>query len=120
MVDPLFNHIETKKELASKISKYSGIDPVISENQILDFPFDFGNGNEKVRIEMVALPYPYTETDRKATDYQLPQNTGVVILYAPAGIEIDENKVQENLVSGGEIISEYTLTTAITKIDLGS
>jgi hypothetical protein len=121
MVDPLLGHEEARKELLEKVQKYSGANLVESDNGIIDFPFDFGSGEESVKVELAAVHYPYQENLRKEDDYQLPQDIGVVILYAPAGVIVDEGEVKEKLTEGGAIINEYTLTTKDGKsVDLGS
>ncbi len=109
MVDPIFGHEEARQELIEKIRKIVAENSVI-EDTAINFKFDFGEGPENVRVEMVAQHYPYSEDKRKEGDYNLPQENGVILLYAPDGVIIKENLLREKLVEGGIIINEYTLT----------
>lgn len=110
MVDPLLAREDVRLEIIKRIKA------IITENPLVDdvfisFKFDFGNGPEDVKVELVARNYPYSEGKRMADDYSLPEETGVVVLYAPAGVTIDDSKVRESLVRGGVLINEYTITT---------
>ena len=109
MVDPLLGHEEARQELVQKIEGIIADNPLI-EDKVISFKFDFGNGPEDVKVELVTKHYPYSEDRRTEDDYDLPEEIGAAILYAPAGVIIDDSKVRERLTDGGVIINEYTVT----------
>ena len=120
MVDPLLGHEEARQELIQKIERIISEDPLM-EDKVISFKFDFGNGPEDVKVELVTKHYPYSEDRRTEDDYDLPEEIGAAILYAPAGVIIDDSKVRERLTDRGVIINEYTVTKKNGEsIDMGN
>jgi hypothetical protein len=118
MVDPFLADENAKKEILQNLEKLAGTVSNIAET--IEFKFDFGEGLEDVKVHMIAKPYPYSEKQRKDTDYVIPMDAAAILSYAPEGISFDTDLLREKLSDGGVLIHEYILTNKDgTDIELG-
>lgn len=111
MVDPILKDEEIQKEVIAKIQKIVGENIKITEKTLV-FKFDFGEGEEDVRVELVTKPYPSNEEMRTEEDFDIPENAGLIVLYASQGpdgsIRVSDS-MREKLASDGAIIYEHQL-----------
>jgi len=111
LVDPILQNPQAQEELVTKLKHVSPRAVSITGNQIA-FKFDFGEGEENVTVDLLSKPYPYSEAARTEADYIIPEETGVVVLFASRGpegsIAIDES-IRNKLTEGGLIIEEHKI-----------
>lgn len=103
MVDPIFADPKAQEEVLEKVKRLISKTPVVS-GKILNFQFDFGEGQEEVTVKLVAKSYPYTEGVRAANDFDIEPDTGVIVLYAsqgPRGQVSVRDSMKEKLSAGG-------------------
>lgn len=85
MVDVYFGHSnfkdKLKVEVIDRIKKLIAKNPEIMENK-LEFQFDFGQGKEKVTVELNGQMYPFSEESRMGKDYAIQDNMGAIVLFA--------------------------------------
>lgn len=110
MVDPILEKESIQGEVVEKIEKLISEKTTRQGNKIF-FNFDFGNGKESTSVELVNKPYPIK--DREIGDYDLPDDTGAIILFAsqgPGGRVKTDEAMTSKLVDGGLMIEETTAT----------
>lgn len=110
LVDPAFEDERMVEDVMARVRKLVGERiNTDSQNTKITFPFDFGEGEEDVTVELVSKPYVEGESEGCA----LPDEVGVVVLFASQGpggsVRIDEN-MKSKLVARGAILEEADFT----------
>lgn len=99
LADPCFSQDEWCTTLGDRIKALIG-EGVTEEEGIFTFEFDFGQGNETVRIQVAAQEYIPEEFRKiQASSFELPKDTGVVMLFATQGGASGAVAVTESLLS---------------------
>lgn len=112
LVDPVLENERVIPALAGLLKKITGREPSVSRN-VITVPFDFGDGPEEVTIRIEAKPYiPPEETGGMEDRYTLPDQAGLVLLFASQGSDarvVLEEGIERKIVEGGAILDEDTL-----------
>lgn len=105
MVDPVLANEEAVKEILARVEKIVKEKIPFSDNKKLSFDFDFGAGKEKVTIQIEARPYG------GETGYKLPDNTGLIVLYASGVFSTEDKEMKSKIAPGGAILEETRMIT---------
>lgn len=105
MVDPVLANDEAVKEIVGRIETIAKEKIQLGEDKKLSFNFDFGNGKEKVTVQIEAKLYG------GESGYKLPDNTGLVVLYASGVFSNEDKEMKSKLAPGGAILEETRLIT---------
>ncbi len=99
LVDPCFSQNEWRNALGDRIKALVG-EGVTEEEDVFTFEFNFGQGDETVRIQVTAQEYiPEEFRKTQASSFELPEDTGVVMLFATQGGASGAVVVTESLLS---------------------
>jgi hypothetical protein len=105
MVDPVLADNEAIKEILVRIETIAKEKIPLGEDKQLSFDFDFGNGKEKVTVQIEARLYG------GEGGYKLPANTGLIVLYASGVFSNEDKEMKSKLAPGGAILEETRLLT---------
>lgn len=99
LVDPCFSQQEWRTALGDRIKALIGEEVPAAEGTFT-FAFDFGQGNETVHVQIAAQEYIPEEFRQSHVDsFELPEDTGVVMLFATQGGASGAVVVTESLLS---------------------
>lgn len=117
MVDAMFKEDkggqEVRDYILQRLRKLTHKEIAVEDDSFV-FDFDFGEGVEKVKVELVGveLPSPYTpeeEREKLSEGYgKLPEKVGIVLRFASGGMTLDE--IKPRVVEGGVTLSEDYLS----------
>lgn len=97
--DPCFSQQEWRTALGDRIRALIG-EGVTEAEDAFTFEFDFGQGSETVHVQVAAREYIPIEFRKSRVDsFELPEDTGVVMLFATQGGASGAVVVTESLLS---------------------
>ncbi|MSU54761.1 MAG: hypothetical protein EXS48_02955 [Candidatus Staskawiczbacteria bacterium] len=117
MADFMLQDVEVRQYIADRIKSLINKEVTVEGDEFV-FNFDFGEGEEVVRVKFIGqeLASQYNENHEKLLDEfdkQIPDNVGIVIKYAshgPAGSIIIDDKTKAKIIDGGVILEEDTIS----------
>lgn len=108
MVDPCFTERAWRDQLANALRAIVNDQEVTEDDYGFSFDFDFGQGEEPARVDMVAQSYnSFASNDGQESHFSLPDQTGTVIFFASHGGKyraLVTDGMRERIVDGGAIL----------------
>ena len=119
LVDPALREPEARDSLVRRISKVIGEQPTQRSERELDFAFDFGAGDEQVRVRLEpTLYHPSSEeAAQRWGRFAPPKEIGMILGYQTEGVQVDEeHAAMERLVPGGYVLTNSASGSFLTTL----